>query len=612
MSGLVGWIDFDRDLRRHRPVVTAMASTLAQRGPDGEAVWTGEHAALGVRLLHIDGVAEEQPYVLPAGEHDIVACVTGWPTGTEAVRADLAAAGVRLPASAGPTALVAYAYREWGADFLPRLNGAWAVAIWDGRTEEMVLARDHLGGQPLYWTRTSTGMVFGSERKVLLAHPEVDPVVDAAGLREAVSQALPHGGIFSGFDRVGAAEVARWGRDGRLRRHKYWSISTQPHTDDYDTTVATVREILARSVEENLTDDPSQLLVMLSGGADSSAVAGLAADSLARSQRGSLRAFTIEFKSSEFRADVMRSTHDTPFAQEVATHIGADHTVLELETGDILDPIVRVGMLKSKDFPTRQYDMDTAQYLTVQAAAQEGRRVVFAGYGGDKYFQGATWFTHKDLVLSGTFPWVALAQKFGAKNGFGTGLFHADALAALGFQEYYRDVYATAVAEVEYLPHEDEWQRHMRRVAYLMNTRFGIDAGSYSAAGLQLRTPINHPELVQYAYNIPNEMHNRRGIEKGILRAAVADLLPQSVLDRHRSASPVSNHPDYPAGLQRAMKAVLADPQAPVRQILDVEAAGQVVASLERLTKDRMARADVELMLQLNLWLDHYRVRLAL
>ncbi|MEU1697157.1 hypothetical protein ABZ590_39050, partial [Streptomyces hirsutus] len=91
MSGLVGWIDFERDLRRHRPVVTAMASTLAQRGPDGEAVWTGEHAALGARLLHLDGVRDAQPYVLPAGGHDIVACVTGWPTGTDRVRSDLAA-----------------------------------------------------------------------------------------------------------------------------------------------------------------------------------------------------------------------------------------------------------------------------------------------------------------------------------------------------------------------------------------------------------------------------------------------------------------------------------------------------------------------------------------
>ncbi|MFE9255813.1 asparagine synthetase B family protein [Streptomyces sp. NPDC006879] len=611
MSGLVGWIDFERDLRRHRPVVTALASTLAQRGPDGEAVWVGEHAALGARLLSVDGVKDVQPFTVRAGEQEIIAIVTGWPTGTASVVTDLAAAGVRLDGDAGPASLVAHAYREWGAEFLPRLGGAWAVAIWDGRTEEVVLARDHLGGQPLYWTRTATGIVFGSERKVLLAHPEVDPVVDAAGLREAVSQALPHGGIFQGFDRVGAAEIARYGRDG-WKRKKYWGISTQPHTDDYEATVTRVREILARSVEDNLTDDPAQLLVMLSGGIDSSAVAGLAADALARSQQGSLRTFTIGFQRSEFQADVMRSTHDTPFAEQVATHIGADHTLVELDTGDILDPIVRTGMLKSKDFPTRQYDMDTAQYLTVQRAAQEGRKVVFAGYGGDKYFQGATWYTHKDLVLSGTFPWLALAQKHGAKNGFGTGLFNQDALAALDFQTYYRDVYATAVGEVEYLPQEEEWQRHMRRVAYLMNTRFGIDAGSYSAAGLQLRTPINHPELVQYAYNIPNEMHNRRGIEKGILRAAVADLMPQSVLERHRSASPVSNSPDYPAGLQRAIKAVLADPKAPVREIMDVEGATAVASSLERLTKDRMARADIELMLQLNLWLDHYRVRLAL
>lgn len=611
MSGVVGWIDFSRDLRRQRPTVITMTATLAQRGPDGEAVWVSEHAALGYRTLAITEPVEEQPYVVAVGDHAVAGCVTGWPTGLAALRDRLRPVeGDRID-RAGTAELLVRAYLHWGTSFVPGLTGTFAVAIWDGRADELVLIRDHLGGQPLYYVQTATGLVFGSERKALLAHPEVEPRVDAAGLREAISQALPHGGIFAGFGRVGAAEIAHFGRSG-WRREQYWKFSTQPHTDDYETTVATVREMLATSVRRNLADDPSRMLVLLSGGIDSSSVAALAADELRRRGTGPLRTFTIDFAGSEFQPDVMRSTDDTPFARQVADRISSAHTLVELEAADILDPIVRVGMLRSKDFPTRQYDMDTAQYLTVHRAAEQGCKVVFAGYGGDKYFQGATWYTHRDLVASGTFPWIALAQKHGSRHGFGTGLLNADTLAALDLPAHYEAEYAKAVAEVEFLPEEDDWQRQMRTIAYLMNTRFSIDAGSYAAAGLQLRSPINYHELVQYAYNIPNEMHNTGGIEKAVLRQAVADLLPDSVLKRHRSASPVSHHPDYPAGLRRAIAGIVADRNAPVRDLVDLRYATELADDLPRLSKDRMARADVELTIQLNQWLDHYRVRLAL
>ncbi|MEV6599697.1 asparagine synthase (glutamine-hydrolyzing) [Actinoplanes sp. NPDC051346] len=611
MSGLVGWIDFARDLERQRPTVITMTATLAQRGPDAEAVWVSRHAALGYRTLAIDEPAEAQPFVVNLGDRAVAGAVTGWPTGLDTLRAKLRPVEGAGIDTAGTAELFVRAYLRWGTTFVPELTGTFAIALWDGRTDELVLVRDHLGGQPIYYVETPTGLVFGSERKALLAHPEVHPRVDAAGLREAISQALPHGGIFGGFGRVGAAEIARFDRSG-WRRERYWKFTTEPHTDDYETTVATVRDMLATSVRQNLADDPSRMLVMLSGGIDSSSVAALAAEELRRRGTGPLRTFTIDFARSEFQADVMRSTNDTPFAQQVAERIGSRHTLVELETNDILDPVVRLGMLRSKDFPTRQYDMDTAQYLTVHRAAEQGCKVVFAGYGGDKYFQGATWYTHRDLVESGTFPWIALARKHGSRHGFGTGLLNAGTLAALDLPTYYADEYATAVGEVEFLPEEDPWQRKMRTIAYLMNTRFSIDAGSYAAAGLQLRSPINYHRLVQYAYNIPNAMHNTGDIEKAVLRQAVADLLPESVLRRHRSASPVSNNADYPAGLQREIAAIVADPQAPVRELIDLDRAADLAGDLPRLAKDRMARADVELTIQLNQWLDHYRVRLAL
>jgi asparagine synthase (glutamine-hydrolysing) len=437
-------------------------------------------------------------------------------------------------------------------------------------------------------------------------------VVDAAGLREAISHALPTGALYSGLSSVGSAEIVRYGRTG-VHRQRYWQLQTSPHTDDLPTTIAAVRGMLEESIQHAVPSDPSRLIATLSGGIDSSSVAALAAAELRRRHADRLRTFTVDFvEQGDFQPDVMRDTKDEPYARAVAEYIGSDQTVVQLEATDILDPVVRQGILRAKDVPTRIYDMDASQYLFIQRVAALGSKVAFTGGAGDQLFQGARWSTDKGLVESGTFPWLAMAQRFGAVNGFGTGLLNQDVLAALDFPTYYRDAYATAAAEVEYLPDEDHWQRQMRRVSYLVLTRGPIDSSVFAAAGLQLRSPINSHKLIQYAYNIPAAMHAHNGIEKSILRAAVADLLPEQVLHRRQSATPVSNHPDYAQRLQEEFKAILADPQAPVRALIDLQASTELVNQPVRLAKDRLARAAVELALQLNLWLDQYRVRLVL
>jgi asparagine synthase (glutamine-hydrolysing) len=608
MSGVVGWIDFSRDLVRQRSLLIALAGTMAPRGPDAEDVWVSPRAALGFRALQADATVGSQPYVRKVGEADVAVCVTGAPMGLMDLRARL-----RAPASTPVAELFALAYLKSGTDFIPELGGTFAIVIWDGRTEELFLARDQVGGQPIYYTNTATGLVFASERKALLAHPEVTPAVDAAGLREAISHALPTGALYSGFSSIAPAEIARFSRAGWSRR-KYWQLASAVHTDDEDTTVAAVRAMLRESIAAQVPADASQLVATLSGGIDSSAVAGLAAAELvSRGSRQRLRTFTVDFTDpGEFQPDVMRDTKDAPYAQAVADRINSAHTLVELEAVDILDPVVQLGLLRAKDVPTRIYDMDASQYLFIQRVAEQGGRIAFTGGAGDQLFQGARWSTDKTLVESGTFPWLAMAQRFGAVNGFGTGLLSPEVIKALDFPSYYADAYSTAIGEVEYLPGEDEWQRHMRRVSYLVLTRGPIDSSVFAAAGLQLRSPINYHKLIQYAYNIPTQMHTRGGIEKGILRAAVADLLPQEVLSRRQSATPVSNHPAYTQRLQQEMKAILGDPQAPVRSLIDVTAATELVDQPMRLAKDRLARAAVELTLQLNLWLDQYRVRLVI
>ncbi|MEJ3750904.1 asparagine synthetase B [Actinomycetes bacterium KLBMP 9797] len=611
MSGLMGWIDFTRELVRDRPLVTALTATMAPRGPDREVVWVSPHAALGVRTLDTGPAVAGQPYVTSAGGADVAAVVAGTPLGLTDLRDRLRAAGRSLPDSAGAAALVTAAYLEWGTDFVPSLGGAFAIALWDGRTEELMLARDQVGAQPLYYTHTNTGLVFASERKTLLAHPEVSPVVDVAGLRRVVSHALPPGPIFSGFAQVDAGEIAAFGRGG-WRRRRYWQLTTRPHEDDVDTTVARIREMLEESVRGQLPADTTGVLATLSGGIDSSSVAALVAAELRRRGPDRLHAFTVDFAQEEFQPDVMRDTKDEPYARAVAERIGAQHTVVPLVPTDILDPVVRLGILRAKDGPARIYDMEASQYLFIQHLATQGAKVVFTGGAGDQLFQGARWSTDRGLIESGTFPWVALALRHGAKHGFGTALFNADVLATLDLPTYYRDEYATRTAAVEYLDGEDDWARQLRKIAYLVLTCGPLDSATFAAAGLEMRAPINNHRLIEYAYNIPAALHAHGGIEKGLLRAAVADLLPDEVVRRKQSATPVSKHPAYARRLQDELKVMLAEPSAPVRPLLDVAAATELANQPMRLAKDRLARAATELMLGINLWLDHYRVRLTL
>lgn len=613
MSGLVGWIDYARDLTLQRPIVTALTATLAQRGPDGESTWVSERAALGHRALHAgDGATAAQPAVVTDRGRTVVVCVTGFPFGLDAVAEGLRSRGTGLAPTAPAAEVLGHAYLCVGDAVVEELTGAFAVAFWDTGREELVLARSAMAGQAIYLAETPTGVVFGSERKAVLAHPEVAPTVGVDGLREVVSHALPPGPLFARLGQVEGAQIARFGRAGWSRR-TYWQLRTAEHTDDLDTTVATIRGLLEQSMRDHVPADPSRLTVMLSGGIDSSSVAALAAAELAR--RGSderLRTFTIDYADDEFRPDVMRASKDAPFAELVASHVGAEQTTVRLRASDTLDPLVRTGILRANDGPTRIYDMDAAQHLFLQHVSAQGNKIAFTGYGADNAFLGANWSNDEGLVGAGTFPWVALAQRHGAVNGFGTGLLGGDVLAKLDLPAYYRDAYATAIGRVEHLPGDDEQRRLLRRVAYLVLTLFRSDHPVLANAGLQARSPISTAKLLQYAYNIPPEWQRTGGLEKGLLRAAVADLLPEEIVRRPRSAAPVGNHPGYPVRLAEEFATVVHDPTRPVLALIDVDAARALAAQPERIAKDRMARADIELVLQLDLWLDHYRVHLAL
>ncbi|MEU8174007.1 asparagine synthase (glutamine-hydrolyzing) [Microbispora hainanensis] len=613
MCGITGWVDYGRDLRRERETVQAMTDTMACRGPDAEGMWLTPHAAFGHRRLAIiDIEGGRQPMTADAGG-EVVAALTysGEVYNFRELRAELTQRGHRFRTQSD-TEVVLEAYLEWGEDFVSRLNGMYAFAIWDARRDELLLVRDRMGIKPLYYYPTPNGVLFGSEPKAILANPLAERVVDADGLREILSFVkTPECAVFRGMYEVRPGQVVKVRREG-LSKRRYWRLEAHEHTDDLQTTVRTVRELLDDIIERQLISDVP-LCTLLSGGLDSSAVTALAARALAG--KGAVRSFSVDFAgySENFQADDMRDTPDTPYVHDVVRHVGSDHTDIVLDSADLMDPAVRAAVLRARDLPLGIGDMDTSLYLLFKAIRKHST-VALSGESADEVFGGYRWFHDPEAVNAGTFPWLAMQGQIGLST---RGEFlNEDLLRKLDLPAYRADSYQRALAEVPRVPGETGLQKRMREVSYLHLTRFVqilLDRKDRMsmAVGLEVRVPFCDHRLVEYVFNAPWSMKTFDGHEKSLLRAATADVLPRSVVERRKVPYPSTQDPAYERALRAEVTRVLdGDPAigslvdaAKVRRILD-QPVGAV--SLQG------ARTSLEGILQINSWLEAYDVRLTI
>ncbi|MFI0787998.1 asparagine synthase (glutamine-hydrolyzing) [Streptomyces lydicus] len=607
MCGITGWISYGTDLTTQRPTLEAMTATMACRGPDAAGVWLGTHAGFGHRRLAvIDLDGGTQPMAVERdGRTLLVTTYSGEVYNYRELRAELEQLGHAFRTSSD-TEVVLHAYLQWGEAFAERLNGMYAFALWDPRTEELLLVRDRMGVKPLYYHPTPDGVLFGSEPKAILAHPAVRPVVDAEGLAELITfTKTPGHAVYRGMHEVRPGHVVRVGRGGPSARC-YWSLTAREHTDDLDTTVAHVRELLDDIVARQLIADVP-LCTLLSGGLDSSAITALSARALAAQGRGPVRSFAVDFTgyTEHFTPDDLRGTPDGPYAHALAEHVGSDHRDIVLDTAALMDPGHRAAVLAARDLPNGFGDGDTSLYLLFKAV-RERSTVALSGESADEVFGGYRWFHDPEAVNADTFPWVAarLAGRFAGGRASREALLDRGLLATLDLRGYQARRYREALAEVPYLDSDTGHQRRMREVSHLHLTRFvqilldRKDRASM-AVGLEVRVPFCDHRLVDYVFNTPWSMKTFDGREKSLLRAATRDVLPDPVADRVKSPYPSTQDPRYNEALRTELRHLAADRDAPVRPLLDPGALAGVTA--DGASND--IRPGAELVLGMNAWL---------
>ncbi|MGH3897061.1 MAG: asparagine synthase (glutamine-hydrolyzing) [Pseudonocardiaceae bacterium] len=612
MCGIAGWVSFDRDLTRHQADLDAMTATMACRGPDAEGSWLDRHAVLGHRRLAvIDIEGGSQPMSVRTGDGMVTITYSGEAYNFVELRSELVRRGHRFR-TRSDTEVVLHGYLEWDEAVAERLNGMYAFAVWDARADKLVMIRDRMGIKPLYFSRTTDGVLFGSEPKAILANPLADRAVDLDGLRELLSfTQTPGGAVWCGMREVAPGGVVTVDRTG-LRERRYWTLQTRTHTDDQQTSIATVRSLLEDIVRRQLVADVPRC-VLLSGGLDSSVITALAAAQLAEHGE-QVRSFAVDFvgQMDNFIADDLRPTPDIPYAHEVATHVGSRHQDIVLDHSAMADPAVRRAVITARDSPLSLGDMDASLYLLFKAI-REHSTVALSGESADEIFGGYSWFHRPEVQAADTFPWMAVFLT--GQQAQVSDRLNADLTATLDLPGYIRDRYASAVAEVEPADGETDHERRMRVICYLHLTRFVrmlLDRKDRisMAVGLEVRVPFCDHRLVEYVYNTPWSLKTFDGREKSLLRAATADMLPQSVLRRVKSPYPSTRDPLYANALQQHAKELLTTDD-PVFELIDRSWLGDV-AQRDPATMRTEVRNGLERTLDLSTWLDIYRPQLRL
>jgi asparagine synthase (glutamine-hydrolysing) len=565
MCGFVGWLDFSRDLRGEQRLLDTMTDTMRNRGPDDRGTWLGPHAALGHRRLAVIDVAGgAQPMRAGDGSAPVVLAFAGEIYNYRELRGELAARGHRFD-TASDTEVLLHSYLEWGAACVEKLNGMFAFAVWDAVRDEMVLARDRLGIKPLYFAPRPAGVLFASEPKGIMAHPGFRPAVSADALPILLNPRLALAGEtpVDGLREVKPGHVVRVDRRG-WHESPYWRLVSNEHTDDLDTTVRTVRELLEDIVERQLVADVPRS-AMLSGGLDSSTVAALAARSLERSDEGPLATYSVQFagEADDFRPTALRPERDGPYALIAAKHIGSDHSEVVMDASAVERAIPATR--RARDLPGLG-QFDASMYLMF-AALRERSTVALSGEAADEVFGGYPWFHDPRTVARDTFPWMGDAPRL-------ADCLAPDLRARLRPAEFEADRYATLRGQVPRLAGDDPVNARMREVLFMslqgpLAMLLDRKDRMSSAVGLEVRVPFCDHRLLQYVWNVPWSMKVADGREKSLLRMAAADLLPDEVLTRPKSGYPAMHSPEHESAVTRAVLGMLDDPASPLAGLLD-------------------------------------------
>ena len=554
------------NMQANEPTVIKMLQTMRRRGPDSNGVMK----SAGVTLLHsrlviVDPEDGVQPMELEYGSEKYTLVYNGELYNTEEVRQELLVLGHQFK-SYSDTEVLLHAYCQWQENCLNKLNGIFGFAVWEHKRKRLFLARDRMGVKPLFYAQSGDRLAFASEIKTILASGIVDPILDMDGVAQILLLGpgrAPGSGVFRDIKEIKPGHYGVF-QNGKFVVNSYWRLQDRIHSDSLEETAEKVRFLVTDAIARQMVSDVP-LGTFLSGGLDSSLISSVCAGRMGET----LQTFSVDYLNNDqyFVPSKFQPNSDNSYISQMQSYLHSDHHWTVLKSEDLISVLQDATI--ARDLPGMA-DVDFS-LLAFCREIRKSVKMALSGECADEIFGGYPWYTDPLIRATDGFPW---AQNTQLRESF-----VAEPIRnRIDAKEYVYQHYQNTIEKSDILPDTSPMERRMKEMVNLnmnwfMQTLLDRKDRMSMFCGLEVRVPFCDYRIAEYLYSVPWEYKYHLNREKGLLRLAMEDYLPEQVLFRKKSPYPKTWDPGYQEKIGQMLRDLLAEKDAALFAIVDPKAA---------------------------------------
>ena len=465
--------------------------------------------------------------------------------------------------------IVLQAYQRWGEDYPKHIEGSVMSCVADVEKDRMLLSRDRMGECSIFFALKDGRFMFADHPDMILK----SGIVEAYAGREELCELFAMGPARTpGRTPVAGIKSLEAGcmltlEGGKADIRRYFDMECTPSGDNEATAAEKVRFMIERAVDDTVHLHPG---CMLSGGLDSTALTAVLCTRIGR-----VDSFSVDYTDNDrdFVANAFRPEKDAPYIRLAAGIFGTRHHNIVLEQSALAENLDRA--VRFRGFPGMA-DIDSSLYLFAGQIAKYSASVI-SGECGDEVFGGYPWFRGEIKLPGRCFPWSGSMD-------LRASVLRKEIREKIKPEKYVEERLQNALSGYDVSAVDDEEERKlflMQRLCfdYFMPNLQERAAAMCAAQGISVLTPFCDDRLVTYVYNVPWRIKRKGGVEKALLRDAVADLLPEKLRMRKKSPYPKTCSPSYTEFVKKRLRELAADEKAPLWQCADRDAVTKIAAS---------------------------------
>lgn len=555
MCGFVGWYNQNHS-KKNKKQLKKMTNKLKYRGPDQTGYYYDKNILLGHKRLSIIDLKNG---IQPLTYKNYTIVYNGELYNTDEIRKKLTSKYNFTTTS--DTEVLLKGYIEYKEKILDMIEGIYAFCIY--HDEKIFLARDRVGVKPLFYANINNNFIFASEIKAILASKVIKPIINRESLQELLSLSpsrIPGSGVFKDIYELRPGHYMIY--DGNIKITRYWNIKKQKCDDTFIEATNKIKTLLTDSIKRQMVSDVG-IATLLSGGLDSSIITAICSTEY-QNKNKLLDTYSIDYEDNEkyFKQSKYTVSTDNKYIKLMQEKFNTNHHY-KIITQKKLAKYLKESMI-ARDLPGMA-DIDSS-LLWFSKQIKKDHKVILSGECADEIFGGYPWFYREEVKNREYFPWL---DSIASRNN----LLKKELQTKLNLKGFIKKQYDEIIKEI---PQENSEEQKIKNIFYLnmtyfMPTLLERKDRMTMRGSIEARVPFADTKLIEYLWNLPWEYKYYNQTEKGILRKAYEDILPEEITNRKKNPYPKTHNPKYTKIITKMLKKRLKNKKSILHKIFDEE-----------------------------------------